>query len=144
VARLGKAPLLTAVGGVLLALALFLPWFDHLTGAVFYAPLSDSPDTAVFSGDRNAWGSFRFADVLMAVVAAAAIVATALAHRIPRGWGWLAVTVAGCGTCAGVVYSIFRPNVVGGQPAIGFFVALFGAALIAAGGLLGTAAADRA
>jgi hypothetical protein len=58
--------------------------------------------------------------------------------------GWLLVAVAGCGTSAGIVFSLFRPSAPSGPPMYGFFVALFGAALIAAGGLLGTAAADRA
>ena len=79
----------------------------------------------------------------MAVAAAAAIAGAALAGRIPRGWGWLTVTVVGCGTLAGAVFSLFRPAIASGAPAYGFFVALFGAALIASGGLLGTATADR-
>jgi hypothetical protein len=145
VVRLGKAPLLTAAGGVLLAVALFLPWYEVFAGWTFYAPVdpSDIPPAKVIE-HQNAWQSFRFADVLMALGAAGALAATVLAARISHGFGWLAVTVAGCGLIAGVVYSLLRPSPPAGAPDYGFFVALFGAALIASGGVLGTAAADRA
>jgi hypothetical protein len=145
VARVGKAPLLTAAGGTLLAVSLFLPWYGLFKGWTFYAPVDDAQVSRNLGpvDYLNAWQSFRVADVLMAVAAAVALAGTALADRVRGGWGWFALAVVGAGALAGVMYSVFNPATGGGAPYIGFFFALFGAALIAAGGLLGAARAER-
>ena len=67
--RIDIGPLIVAVGGLVLLVSLFLDWY----------------------GDQSAWGAFELADVLMAALAVAALVAAAglIAPEVAyldRGW----------------------------------------------------------
>jgi len=67
--RIDIGPLIVAVGGLVLLVSLFLAWY----------------------GDQSAWGAFELADVLMAALAVAALVAAAglIAPEVAyldRGW----------------------------------------------------------
>ena len=68
--RIDIGPLIVAVGGLVLLVSLFLAWY----------------------GDQSAWGAFELADVLMAALALAALVAAAgqiapeLALSLDRRW----------------------------------------------------------
>jgi hypothetical protein len=150
-ARLGKAPLLTAAGGALIAISTFLPWYPLYRGWTFYAPLDEAAPPSVNKpyGHLNAWESFSFADILLMAAAVAALAGAALAGRIRGGWGWLATGGVGVAAGAGTLYAVNHPSAefalaATARPAIGYFVALVGAALIAGGGLIGVAVAERA
>ena len=69
--RFDIGPLIVAVGSLVLLVSLFLDWY----------------------GDQTAWGAFEVADVLMAALAVAALVAAAGHDRRPS---WPISTAAGC------------------------------------------------
>ena len=123
--------------------ALFLPWYDFphalrsQSDGAFSPGVSDQP---------NGWESFRYADVLLASVAAIGIgstlAAVALRFRAPFGVsalaGWIGV--------AGVIFSYYRPAFVVGAatyPAEGYFVALCATGAIGGASLVALLARSR-
>jgi hypothetical protein len=143
--RLGTGELIAGASGVVLLIALFLPWYGvdlEVAGASI-------------GGDVNAWEAMGFIDILLFLVAVAAIAvplaraAGSLSEDVPAG---LAVLVAGA---FGLVLVLFRLIEVPGPdvPAIagdtidvgrkaGVFVALVATAGIAYSGWRASAEAE--
>jgi hypothetical protein len=115
--RLGTGEGLAGAGGVLLAVALFLPWF----------------------GDLDAWQAFDVVDVLLLLAALAgigvAILAAANAKTdVPVASAALAVPIGLLATAL-VLYRVLDP-VGDASRKIGLFLGLAGAAAIAYGCML--------
>jgi hypothetical protein len=116
--RLETGPLLVIVGALLLLVALFLPWY---------------------TGDLTAWEAFEVWDLVLAALALASIVAaigllspdTAL---VDRRWLPAAVLTAIVVVAAEIINP--PPAAAGQNPRLGAWLALGGAALMAAGALL--------
>jgi hypothetical protein len=150
---LGRARLLTTVGGVVLLIVMFLPWYG------VGGPGAESADEAAPGGmaefpDASAWQAFDFIDI---VLAAAAIVALAPAIaflvagiRLPPVANAL---VAGLGILATllVLFRLINPPewfvVAGGEVPglefeasrkLGVFLGLIASAAVAVGGALAT------
>jgi hypothetical protein len=116
--RIDGGRALAAIGGLVLAVSLFLEWFPP---------------------SRDAWTIFEIADLILAAIAVAAI-ASALdrepAVRMPRP----ALLWLGLVALAIVAEALINPppGAIGRSPQAGAWVGLIGAALIAAGGALST------
>ncbi len=144
--RVGRALRLAGAGG--LALALFLPW-SHQYDAGFLARVGAA--NPVLSGvprSPDAWQLYTFADVLLALLAAALALSSVVALRLPRGRvAWLAglaiaaafaVHALAVPPTSGVnVFDAARGDYVspGASAGPGEWVALAGL-ILAAGGLL--------
>lgn len=93
--RVHAGELIAALGGVVLFLSLFAPWYDHGT------PAGELLRSGSGRGAWNAWQSFAALDVLLALIAAAAVallVVTAV-QSVPA----VPVATAALVTLAGVV-----------------------------------------
>lgn len=117
--RIDIGSLIAAAGATLLLVSLFLHWFDGFT----------------------AWTTFEVLDLVLAVLALAAV--TPLTRRF-HGLGTVSdrhLPVIGAITVVIVVAALVNrpPAAVGESPDTGVWLALGGAILILAGGLLGTA-----
>ncbi len=141
-AKLGRGEVVAAVGGVLLAVALFLP---------AYSPNADNPN-AVVDGSRDAasiWqanGLARFV-ILLAAVAPLILLYIILRDRElswPRGELTAVVGLAAV-TVVFYVGVISRP----GEPrsqislAVGWYLAMLSALAVAAGGAMRSAESER-
>jgi hypothetical protein len=117
--RIDIGSLIAAAGAALLGVSLFLDWFDGLTG----------------------WTTFEVLDLVLAVLALAAL--APLTRRF-HGVGTPSdrhLPVIGAITVVIVVAALVNrpPAAAGESPDTGAWLALAGAILILAGGLLGTA-----
>ena len=132
--RLTTGDIIAGVGGIVLLISLFLPWY----GA--------SVDVAGFSASESGsgWEAMSFIDILLFLIAlvAIAVVAARAAGRLPAEVP-AAVVLLGLGALAVllVLYRIIDIPVEGDIPdevdlsrKIGVFVALIGAAAVAYGG----------
>ena len=140
--RLSGTEWVAVAGGLLLALGLFLPWYE-LTNA--RAQLNGSPGPATFSG-WEAHPAQRW------VVLAAAIAPLVLAYIVIRGhelsWARGEMTAVIAIAAFGLVlYSgvIDRPGEPGGLVGLrwGWFVALIGVVLALAGSALRASSSER-
>jgi hypothetical protein len=116
--RLETGPLLVVVGALLLLVALFLPWY---------------------TGDLTAWEVFEVWDLVLAGLALASIVAaigllSPDVALVDRRWLPAAVLTALVVVAAEIINP--PPAAAGADPRIGSWLALGGAALMAAGALL--------
>lgn len=115
--RIDAGDVLAALGGLLLALSLFLPWF----------------------GDANGWEAFETLDLVLAALALAAIAAAAAGAGLLSAPSPRLLAPLGALTLVVVVVQLVEP-----PPAIardadldaGAWLALAGAALVLLGGLL--------
>ena len=132
--RLTTGDIIAGVGGIVLLISLFLPWY----GA--------SVDVGGFSASEsgNGWEAMSFIDILLFVIAlvAIAVVAARATGQLPAEVP-AAVVLLGLGALAVllVLYRIIDIPVEGDIPdevdlsrKIGVFVALIGAAAVAYGG----------
>ena len=99
-----KAEPIAGLGGVLLLVALFLPWYDSV---VIVTRGSAGGTTRTSLADVSAWGAFAVIDVLLALLAALAIAVpvVSVAARGPAkpigiavvasALGWLGVLLVG-------------------------------------------------
>jgi hypothetical protein len=139
---LGKGEIVAAVGGVLLALCLFLPWYET----------SDNPN-AMIDGARGALSGWDVHTILRWLLLAAAAAPVILVwivirdHELswPRGEMTAVVAIAAFGL---VVYSgvIDRPGSPPAEISLqpGWFGALLGVILMAAGGAHRASKVERA
>src|SRR3954452_11335465 len=140
--RLGRGELLAVIGGVALALSLFLPWYET------------NPDNrnAIIDGVRGSVSAFEVFPILRWLLLAAAAAPLILAWIILRdhqlSWPRGEMTaVVGMIAIVLVLYVGFvdRPGTPSGQISlkIGWFVAAVGCALIVAGGAMRAGGTER-
>src|SRR3954470_3719282 len=140
--RLGRGEYLAVLGGVLLALSLFLPWYET------------NPDNrnAVIDGLRGtvtAWTAFPILRwLLLAAAVAPLILAWVILRDHELSWPRGEMTaVIGMIVLVLVLYLgvIDRPGTPPGQISLkgGWFVALVGCALVTAGGALRAGSTER-
>lgn len=139
---LGKGEIVAAIGGMLLAVCLFLPWYGT----------SDNPN-AVIDGARGALSGWEVHTILRWLLLAAAAAPIILVwivirdHELswPRGEMTAVVAIAAFGL---IVYSgvIDRPGDPPGEISLkyGWFGALLGVILMAAGGAHRASKVERA
>src|SRR5215210_967337 len=131
--RLTTGDMIAGVGGIVLLIALFLPWYGV------------SVDVAGFSASEsgNGWEALGFIDILLFLIALAtiAVVAARAAARLPAEVPG-AVVLLGLGSLA-VLLVLFRivdipvddvPDGVDVSRRLGVFIALIGAGAVAYGG----------
>src|SRR3954447_12747975 len=140
--RLGRAELLAVLGGVALAVSLFLPWYET------------NPDNrnAVIEGLRgsvSAWEVFPILRwLLLAAAAAPLILAWIILRDHQLSWPRGELTaVVGMVAIVLVLYVglIDRPGSPSGQISLkfGWFVSVLGCALIVAGGAMRAGGTER-
>jgi hypothetical protein len=140
--RLGRGEYLAVLGGLLLALSLFLPWF------------ATNPDNrnAVIDGVRGSVSAFEAFPILRWLLLAAAAAPLILAWVIIRdhqlSWPRGELTaVVGMVAIVLVLYVGFvdRPGTPSGQISLrpGFFLAVLGCALIVIGGAMRAGSTER-
>ena len=124
---------LAAVAGCLgVLVALFLPWYE-----LPVALGSGRTDSML-----SAWEAFRYADVILAGLAAFGLACAAAARLLDLPVLHVPLAAAGWAALAVVLYSYQRPTFGGGAgplpgpPAIGFFVALCATGAIVLGSQL--------
>jgi hypothetical protein len=141
-ARLGRGELIAAIGAVLLALGLFLPWYET------------NPDNrnAVIDGARGTLSGWAVHPILHWLLLAAAAAPLILAWVILRdhqlSWPRGEMTaVVGMIALVLVLYVglIDRPGTPSGQISLkfGWFVSVLGCALIVAGGAMRAGGTER-
>jgi archaellum biogenesis protein FlaJ (TadC family) len=131
--RLGRSELFGALGGVLLALGVFLPWYATNAGNA----------NAEIDGARGSFSAWDVHPILRWLLLAAAAAPLILAwiivreHQLswPRGQLTMVVAIAALGLIAynGI---IDRPGNVGISLRFGFFLALIGAGLMLVGSVI--------
>src|SRR3954462_7004705 len=140
--RLGRGELLAVIGGVLLALGLFLPW---------YATNPDNRNANIdgVRGSVSGWEAFPILRwFLLAAALAPLILAWVIARDHQLSWPRGEMTaVVGMVALVLVLYVglISRPGAPSGQISLqlGWIVAVLGCALIAAGGALRAGSTER-
>jgi hypothetical protein len=141
-ARLGRGELIAAIGAVLLALGLFLPWYET------------NPDNrnAVIDGARGTLSGWAVHPILHWLLLAAAAAPLILAWVILRdhqlSWPRGEMTaVVGMIALVLVLYVglVDRPGPPSGQISLklGWFVSVLGCALIVAGGAMRAGGTER-
>jgi FtsH-binding integral membrane protein len=131
--RLGRSEALGALGGGLLALGVFLPW---------YATSATNPNAEI-DGKRGTFSGWEIHPILRWLLLAAAVAPFVLAYIIardrelswPRGEMTAVVAIAALGLIL-YVGLLDRPGQPSGEISLrfGWFVALLGAALMLVGG----------
>src|SRR3954451_25386937 len=141
-ARLGRGELIAAIGAVLLALGLFLPWYET------------NPDNrnAVIDGARGTLSGWTVFPILRWLLVAAAAAPLILAwiilrdHQLSWPRGEMTAVVGMIATVL-VLYVGFvdRPGTPSGEISLklGWFVAVIGCALIVVGGALRASGTER-
>ena len=140
--RLGRGELVAALGGLLLAVCLFLPWYET------------SPDNpnAVIDGARGALSGWEVHGLMRWLLLAAAMAPFILVwivirdHELswPRGEMTAVAAIAAFGL---VAYAglLDRPGEPGGaiSPQLGFYGALLGTILMIVGGAMSAGETER-
>jgi hypothetical protein len=141
--RLGSGELVAAVGGILLAACLFLPWYET----------SASNSNAVIDGVRGALSGWEVHPVMRWLLLAAAVAPLILVWIIVRdhelSWSRGEMTaVVGIAAFGLIAYSglLNRPGEPSGAIALqlGFFGAVAGTIMMAVGGAMRAAQSERA
>jgi hypothetical protein len=139
--RLGASEAIAVVGGLLLALGVFLPWYE-----------TSSNPHAVLNGARGSFSAWQAFPILRWPLLAAAIAPLILAWIIVRehelSWPRGELTaVVGLVAAALILYFGFlsRPGEPSGEISLqyGWFLALLGAALILFGGASRASGTER-
>jgi hypothetical protein len=142
VGRLSRSEWIAVSGGLLLILAVFLPWYGT----------SDNPNAAI-DGDRGDFSAWQVHPVLRWLMLAAALAPLILAYIVlrdhelswPRGEMTAVVAIAALGL---VLYNgiVTRPGEPRAQIAlqIGWFLALIGIGLMMVGGAKRATEVERA
>jgi hypothetical protein len=140
--RLGRSEALGALGGALLALGVFLPWYAT----------SASNRNAEIDGARGTFSAWDVHPILRWLLLAAAVAPFVLAYIIardrelswPRGEMTAVVAIAAVGLVA-YVGLLDRPGQPSGEIGLrfGWFVALAGAVLMLAGGASRASGTER-
>jgi hypothetical protein len=140
--RLGRSEALGALGGLLLAVGVFLPWYAT----------SATNRNADIDGARGTFSAWEVHPILRWLLLAAAIAPFVLAYIIarerelswPRGEMTAVVAIAAIGLIA-YVGLLDRPGQPSGEISLrfGWFVALLGAALMLFGGASRAGSTER-
>jgi hypothetical protein len=140
--RLGRAEVLAVVGGLLLALGLFLPWYET-------NPDNRNANIDLATGSLSAWEVHPILRwLLLAAAAAPLILAWIIARDHELSWprGELTAVVA-MTAFALILYAgvIDRPGQPSGQISlqIGWYVSLAGAAAMVVGGATRAGSTER-
>ena len=130
-----------AAGAVALALSLFLPWYE------FPRLVVEEIRSGPVALDRpTGWQSFTTADIFLAGIAVAGVVALWLERTYDQRWVYACLALLGWAGAVAIVFSYFRPAVIGvqgpypGPPSIGYFGALCASGAILIGGLIASLA----
>jgi hypothetical protein len=139
--RLGKSEVIAAIGGILLAIGVFLPWYAT----------SDNPN-ARLNGERGDFSAWVAHPILRWLLLAAAVAPIILAYIIaldrqlswPRG-ELTAVVAMTAGALVLYFGFLSRPGEPSGEISlqIGWFVSLLGAAAMLFGGALRASGTER-
>jgi hypothetical protein len=133
--KLTTGDMIAGVGGIVLLISLFLPW---------YGVSADIPGVGSISDDASGWTALGFIDILLFVIAVAAIavVAARAAGALPADVP-APVILLGLGALA-LLLVLFRiidipvegdlPDEIDLSRKIGVFIALIGAAAVTYGG----------
>ena len=140
--HISRSEIIAAVGGALLALGVFLPW---------YVPNTDNRN-AVVAGSREAVSAWQTYGLLRFLLLAAAIAPLILAYVIirdhelswPRGELTAVVAIAAFGII-GYVGIVDRPGEPPGEIGlgIGWFLSMAGVILMAIGGAMRASGTER-
>jgi hypothetical protein len=139
--RLGRSEVMGALGGLLLAVGVFLPWYAT----------SANPNADI-DGARGTFSAWEVHPILRWLLLAAAVAPFILAYIIardrelswPRGEMTAVVAIAALGLIL-YVGVLDRPGQPSGEISlrVGWFVALLGAALMLVGGASRAGAGER-
>lgn len=130
--RLTRGDRIAGIGGVVLFISLFLPWFRLTTGSsVIDDALADT-----FLGSLTAWQTFDWIDILLAAVGLGVVIALALivTDRIDDRARTIFESVGGI-TALIILFNLFdkgKESVIGVR--YGGYLALLAAVAIAVGG----------
>ena len=140
--RLGRGELIAAVGSILLAVCVFLPWYETA---------ADNPN-AVIDGARGALSAWEVHSVVRWLLLAAAAAPLILVwivirdHELswPRGEMTAVAAIAAFGLTAYVGF-LDRPGTPSGEISLqpGFYGALLGTLLMIAGGAMSAGQTQR-
>ena len=142
IGKLGRGELIAAIGGILLALGVFAPW---------YGTASDNRN-AVINGERGDFSAWQVHPIMRWILLAAAVAPLILAwivirdHKLswPRGEMTAVVGIAAAGLTL-YVGLLARP----GEPPsqihlqLGYLLAVVGALMIAGGGAFRAGGSER-
>jgi archaellum biogenesis protein FlaJ (TadC family) len=133
--KLDRGEIIAIVGGVLLAIGVFLAWYHTSTSSAFADSNIDG-----HTGSLSAWDVHPILRWLLLAAAAAPLILAWIIvreHQLswPRGQMTMVVAIAALGL---IVYNgiIDRPGTVGISLRFGFFVAIVGAALMLVGSVM--------
>ena len=141
--RLGRGEIIAAVGGVLLAICLFLPWYET------------SPDNrnAVIDGARGSLSGWEVHPIMRWLLLAAAVAPLILLYIVmrdhqlswPRGEMTAVVGIAAFGLI-GYTGLLDRPGDPSGEISLrfGFWGAFLGSILMSVGGAMRASESERA
>lgn len=142
VSRLSRSEVIAAVGGILLLVGVFLPW---------YVPNTDNRN-AVVAGSREAVSAWEAHTLLRFLLVAAAVAPLILTYIVirdhelswPRGEMTAVVAIAAFGII-GYVGVIDRPGDPPGEIGLGlgWFFSMAGAIMMAVGGAMRAGSSER-
>jgi hypothetical protein len=127
--------LLVVIAAAALVVALFLPWYGL---ALPLEGLNEGGRPRL--DEPTGWEAFGTADVVLAVMAAGGFASVAAARAFAARAPYVVAAHAGWFGVVVVLYSYYRPQIVGvgafpGPPAGGFFLALWAAGAMTGGAL---------
>lgn len=131
--RIQKGDRISLAGAALLFVALFFPWYGIESGALGSGPGADLARQFLDSVSADAFEAFKFVDILLVLLAvgAAAIIVLVASGKLDESIHRFVETIGGTAAIV-VLFRIFiQPD--GASLKWGIFVALIGAAAIAAG-----------
>lgn len=134
--ELGKGDRISLVGAIVLLISLFFPWYGIDTGDLGGGVLGQAAEQLLGDISANAFEAFDVIDIvllLLAVGAGALIVLVALG-KLDAGLHRYVEIIGVVAAVAVLFRIIIQPD--GASPKWGIFVALIGAAAIAAGQIL--------
>ena len=133
--KLDRGEIIAIIGGVLLAVAVFLAWYHTSTSSAFTNSNIDG-----HTGSLSAWDVHPILRWLLLAAAAAPLILAWIIvreHQLswPRGQMTMVVAIAALGL---IVYNgiIDRPGNVGISLRFGFFLAIIGAGLMLVGSVM--------
>jgi predicted permease len=142
VTRLSRSELIAALGGILLLVGVFLPW---------YVPNTENRN-AIVAGSREAVSAWEVHTLLRFLLIAAAIAPLILAYIVmrdhelswPRGEMTAVVAIAAFGI-VGYVGIVDRPGEPSGEIGLGlgWFLSILGTILMAIGGAMRAGSSER-
>ena len=134
--RINKADRISLIGAIVLFIGLFLPWYGIESDLIPEGAAGDLVRSTLESVSANAFEAFDVIDIvllLLAIGAGALIVLVAL-EKVDASFHRFVETIGVAAAVIVLFRIIFQPDLA--SPKWGIFVALIGAAAIAAGPVL--------